>query len=358
MKRLRGGGVERLRGIAAARSLLQPLNFSTSQPLNFLLAALLLLLWAGNASAVTTEVYGTNVDAGGTDLRWDKYTPLSPGPWPAALVVHVGGYKSGNPGPATVATDLAAAGFLTFAIEHRLAPPAIAMQSAGPPGDPQSTLSTGRPPQQTDDVGLAIATARAYTGCNGSVVAVGGSSGAGHLLFAATFAAGTSRPDVVVCLSGIYDMADLESLGEDPAAGRNPTYSDNLTNYIGVEPYTAPSYEAAAKAASAYWQTRIATTPVPILLVSADADTIPKPQYDRTKASLIANGRDAEFIWRTTGSTNADSNEHAFSAWSKTTTLGGAFPILKNYAVDFLFRKLSVTPPPVGAAAVIVVKIK
>lgn len=328
-------------------------------------AALAALCLTSVGRASTTEVYATNVDAAGTDLRWVKFLPLSAGPWPAALVIHEGGYKNGNPGPSNVAADLAAAGFLTFAIEYRLAPIANGMTNAGPPGDPQFTPlngyangSDGRPPQQTNDVAAAVAAARAYPGCNGQVAIVAGSSGAGHALFVTTIGASSSRPDVVVCLSGIYDLSDTASNSESSTMGRNPTFTNNLCNYLGFTAYTDSGFDAAAKAASPDWQSGFATTPVPILLVSADADTIPTPQYNLAKAALIANGRTAEFIFRTTGSTNADPNQHGFQAWSKTTGLGGTYPILKDYVIDFLFRKLGDTPPPVEAPANIVINRK
>src|SRR5262245_12660405 len=78
------------------------------------------------AFATTNEVFATNIDAGGTDLRWTRLVPSSGGPtWPAAVVIHGGQYKSGTRGPQVVAQDLANAGFLTFAIEYRLAPPHV-----------------------------------------------------------------------------------------------------------------------------------------------------------------------------------------------------------------------------------------
>src|SRR5256885_1110452 len=106
---------------------------------------------------MTTEIYATNVDAGGTDLRWDRYVPIAGGPtWPAALTLHGGGYKSGNRGPGFVAQDLANAGFISFAPDFRLAPPHLEMNDPINPGDgqglPPVQNSDGRPPQQTDDI--------------------------------------------------------------------------------------------------------------------------------------------------------------------------------------------------------------
>src|SRR5215510_7177434 len=88
-----------------------------------------------DAFSATIEVFATNIDAGGTDLRWKRFVPISGGPrWPAALVIHGGRFKSGDPGPASIAQDLANAGYLAFANEYRLAPPHTEMTNAGPPG--------------------------------------------------------------------------------------------------------------------------------------------------------------------------------------------------------------------------------
>ena len=72
-----------------------------------------------------TEVYGTASD--GTVLHWVVYTPTTSGPWPAVLVIHGGGFDDGSPNssPESIncAQDLAAAGYIAFSIEYRLAPP-------------------------------------------------------------------------------------------------------------------------------------------------------------------------------------------------------------------------------------------
>jgi acetyl esterase/lipase len=63
-----------------------------------------------------TEVYGTASD--GTVLHWVVYTPPSPGPWPAVLVIHGGGFDSGTPDSSadsvTCAQDLAGAEYIAF----------------------------------------------------------------------------------------------------------------------------------------------------------------------------------------------------------------------------------------------------
>ncbi len=125
----------------------------------------------------TTEVFGTAAD--GTTLHWQVYTPTTPGPWPAVLVIHGGGFNAGSPdsSPESIscAQDMAAAGYIAFSIEYRLAPPGAL------PGQ----VSDGRFPDQSDDVKLAIRAARNDSRCNGQVGAVGGSAGGYQAAFCA-----------------------------------------------------------------------------------------------------------------------------------------------------------------------------
>ncbi|MEO5717846.1 MAG: hypothetical protein ABIR29_04660, partial [Chthoniobacterales bacterium] len=51
---------------------------------------------SGQADVVPkTEVFGKASD--GTVLHWMAYTPTTPGPWPAVLIIHGGGFTSGSP---------------------------------------------------------------------------------------------------------------------------------------------------------------------------------------------------------------------------------------------------------------------
>jgi alpha-L-fucosidase 2 len=67
--------------------------------------------------------------ADGVSLKLDAYVPDGPGPFPAAILVHGGGWSSGDKtgGPhraliAPMEDPLAAAGFAWFSIDYRLAP--------------------------------------------------------------------------------------------------------------------------------------------------------------------------------------------------------------------------------------------
>jgi len=53
----------------------------------------------------------------GTPLTWTVFTPTTPGPWPAVLVIHGWFWIAGeetDSGPAGCARDLADAGYLAF----------------------------------------------------------------------------------------------------------------------------------------------------------------------------------------------------------------------------------------------------
>ena len=129
---------------------------------------------------------------------------------------------------------MAAAGYIAFSIEYRLAPPGAL------PGQ----ISDGRFPDQSDDVKLAVRTARADPRCNGQVGAVGGSAGGYQAAFnVATGTLGDDRLDVGVSLSGVYDLSDFSP---NPHL---PYYTATVTNYVN-----APSTDTAAmRAASPAW---------------------------------------------------------------------------------------------------------
>lgn len=256
----------------------------------------------GGISQSTSEVYAIASD--GTPLTWTVYTPSGEGPWPAVLVIHGGRFVGGDPedaGANGCAQDLANAGFIAFAIDHRLAPP----------GSIPGQTSSGRFPEQYDDVHLAVRAARNDGRSNGQVGAVGGSSGATHAAW--TAATGTPRDDrldVAVCLSGSYDFSDFSP---DPNL---EAFIAVVTNYVGV-----PSTDTAAlRAASPAWV--LDTTVAPLFIVDSVDDEIPAAQLDDMVAQLNASGL-----------TNYEARSlpgklHSFANWSQ----------VKNDALAFLRR--------------------
>ncbi len=140
------------------------------------------------------EQYGTA--STGVALRWKAYAPPDGDRHPAVIVLHAGGFKSGNAGPDFVSQDLVVAGFFALSTEYRLAPPHQEMNAPSHPPPSQNTVvpvDDGQYPEQTDDVAMAIRAARGDPRCNGTVYGLGGSAGASHVLY--TLARGTPGDD-------------------------------------------------------------------------------------------------------------------------------------------------------------------
>ena len=259
----------------------------------------------------TTEVFGTASD--GTVLHWNVYAPVTPGPWPAIVVIHGGGFVGGSPTSAQemiqCAQDLAAAGYLALAIEYRLAPPGALL----------GQVSDGRFPDQNDDVNLAIRTARSDSRCNGQVGAIGGSSGGYLTAYAATTGTiGSDRIDVGVSLSGAYDMTDFSA--NDHLEG----YTENVTNYVNV----TPSDTLALQAASPAWRADKSTAP--LLLINSTHDSMPYSQLPDMIEHLDALGLTNYQVLTLPG------DNHAWANW----------PFVKDQAVTFLANGFAGVPPP------------
>ncbi len=238
-----------------------------------------------------TEVYAIASD--GTQLTWSVYTPARKGPWPAVRVIHGGLFHGGDAsesGAVTCSQDLAAAGYVAYSINYRLAPP----------GSLPGQRSLGRFPDQYNDVRLAVQAARNDSRSNGKVGAVGGSAGATHAVWvAATGTAGQDRLDAAVGMSGAYDFSDFSA---DSDIG---LFIDIVTNYVGV-----PSTDTVSlRAASPAWI--VTKTVAPLYLVDSEGDLMPAAQLDDMVTHLVSSGvRDytAETI---------PGKLHSFANWSQ-----------------------------------------
>jgi acetyl esterase/lipase len=281
----------------------------------FILLASVGSLFLGHASPADviphTEVYGTASD--GTVLHWVVYTPTTPGPWPAVLIIHGGGFDSNTPdsSPESIACaqDMAAVGYIAFSIEYRLAPPGFL------PGQ----TSDGRFPDQSDDTKVAIRAARNDQRCNGQVGAVGGSGGGYLVAFClGTGTFGDDRLDVGVGLSGAYDLSDLSPTP-------NLTYfTATVTNYVGV----IATDTAALRAASPAWL--VDSTIAPLLMVNSTRDSMPYGQLGDMIAHLDALGVTNYQALTFPGGL------HAFANW----------PSVKDQALTFIANAFAGVPPP------------
>ena len=166
--------------------------------------------------ATTQRHNGSSADGGlchcerSNAAHLDGLHAAGKGPWPAVLVIHGGLFLGGDAnesGRRHRRAGLAAAGYVAYAINYRLAPP----------GRIPGQRSIGRFPDQYNDVHLAVQAARDDYRSNGKVGAVGGSAGATHAVWvAATGTAGQDRLDAAVGISGAYDFSDFSPIAASP----------------------------------------------------------------------------------------------------------------------------------------------
>ncbi len=247
-------------------------------------------------------VYATADD--GTQLKWKVFPAAGPGPHPAVLVIHGGGFIATPASPKTLqsARDAAAAGFNAFLVDYRLAAARNAL-----PGQ----KSSGRYPDQTNDLKEAVRAARKYPGGNGKVGAIGGSAGGSHDVYlAATGTKGDDRLDAAVALSGAYDFTDEESLGKGQ-------FRRKVENYAG-----SPSPEDLRKASPI---TYVDASVAPLYVVASDDEAMPPEQYrDLIRRLKEVGATNFKQLLRT------NSHQHAFSYW----------PEVRDEALDFLKEHL------------------
>ncbi len=149
---------------------------------------------------------------GGTDpgdpactLPGTLYIPdstLYPPPWNCVVAVSAMGFTTKNGAPGTPCMDLANAGFMCLFSTCRLLNPI------------RGQTTTGKYPQQSNDVKLAIRAMRSnpFTlgySVSGWVAALGGSGSGSHALFMACDGAyGDDKADAAIALSPVADMGD------------------------------------------------------------------------------------------------------------------------------------------------------
>jgi acetyl esterase/lipase len=208
--------------------------------------------------------------------------------------------------------DLVAAGYYVFVADYRLAPCGLIKGQTCHITDE----SSGRPPQQTNDVKAIMRAARADTHCNGFVGIVGGSAGGSHAAFVNLDRSVSAdwpfwnnyrddRPDAVVLLSGAYDFSDRTTEGYMPDPVKPfKDFIENYTNSCDL------NYERSKSPVSLLSPSTADIKPM--FLINSEMDTMPFHQIVDMENALQAAGVDSS-LYKVL--TVPDSSSHAFEYW-------------------------------------------
>ncbi len=287
-----------------------------------------ILLGAACATPARTAEMFRNVEYGqaaGESLRLDVSVPDGSGPFPVAILVHGGGWTSGDKGGSNHPGDgaditpwfapLTAAHFTWFSINYRLAP-------------------AFRWPACFEDVQTAIRWVRAhaaeYKGDPRQIVLFGHSAG-GHLVcLAATMAGPDTRVQAVV---GCAPVTDFEY--ELPRRGG---LSKSLQLLLDRPQAVTPEARAILREMAPINHVRPGLPP--FLLVQGDADrTVPIEETRLFEAKLKAAGVPCDFLV-------IPGAPHRLLSWS------GHDPRFMDEIIAWVRRALAAgEPPPVAVVA-------
>jgi molybdenum ABC transporter molybdate-binding protein len=224
----------------------------------------------------TTDVEYANL--AGESIKLDTFVPNGPGPFPAVILVHGGGWNAGDKSggenhgyTVPMHEPLARAGFAWFEINYRLAP-----KHPYPAG--------------VDDVETAIRWVKAHAvqyRLDPRRLALAGESAGGSLVeLAGTRADASTRVAAVVSFYGYYDL-----LGEARRRGGLAGSLGQLFGHTQLDNQTIPIVWAASAAS------HIRPGLPPFLLVHGDSDqSVPYQQSVDFHAKLLAAGVPCDFI--------------------------------------------------------------
>jgi acetyl esterase len=211
----------------------------------------------------------------GTGRALDAYVPQGAHNLPGVIIIHGGGWNSGNKSQAEwLAVDLVQSGFVAFSIDYRLAPRYPF-------------------PAAIDDVQAAITFVRQHAnefGVDPTKLAVtGGSSGGQLAALAAMMGKGSldtgTRVAAAASVSGPMDMAKL-------AESSNPRIQAAVFGYLGCS--SASSCQQTGEKASPI--SYVDPSDPPIMITNSSDEFIPVDQATDMDAALTAAGVDHELL--------------------------------------------------------------
>jgi acetyl esterase len=258
---------------------------------------------------------------GAAALTLDAFTPEGPGPAPAAVWVHGGGFVSGDkkPHPASLFDTLQQKGWAWFSVNYRLAPEHVF-------------------PAQTDDVESAVAFlkqhAREFKVDPRRIVLFGASAG-GHIV---SFVGAHHKPgnDVaaVVSFFGEHDLVDrVHPKGPCMIDGKvvdNPgplCLSPGLAKYLGITAQSPNAEEVVRKASPSHWARR--SMPAYLLIHGTRDFAVPYEQSERMIEAMNKAGARCELI-------RVEGGGHGYAAWDREPSMNG----YRQQMYDWLARTI------------------
>lgn len=246
------------------------------------------LVCAATLTAAATDQKGVEYGRpGGHPLLLDLHVPDGPGPFPAAILVHGGGFDAGSRATNMAPTfqPLADAEFAWFSIDYRMAP-------------------EFRFPEARDDVDTAIkwvkANAASYKVDPAKIVLAGESAGAFLVNYAAAHETAATRVAAVV---DIYGPVDYEKIARQRQAypGRFNMASINGHQklggsiwFFGIDGYDEASY-AKLRAVSPLFAVHRGMPPFLAIHGTRD-DQVPYEQSTMLCAAMATVGSRCEII--------------------------------------------------------------
>jgi acetyl esterase/lipase len=240
----------------------------------------LLLLLTSLAFGDDADILYRTVD--GAELRLDIAVPEGPGPFPAIICLHGGGWSMGSKGSfRKVIKEFAAKGYVAATIQYRLTP-------------------RFPYPAQLDDTLEAIRFLRTNADrwkIDASRLVLLGASAGAHLALLAGFAAAGTKDQVqaIIDISAPTDLRDWKMQPDADRTLRNTTGKSSemlVSELLGA----ADRDPAKVHAASPLLQVRRGISPV-LIFQWKDDRAVPAVQAERLARALEAAGVRSQMVW-------------------------------------------------------------
>jgi len=242
----------------------------------------------------------------GISLTLDAHVPDSPGPFPAVIVVHGGGFTAGDKQTYVkpLFDPLTGGGFVWFTINYRLAP-------------------KHRFPAAVEDVERAVAYVRSHAGeyrADPDRIALVGESAGGHLV---SFVGARSKPEArVAAVVSFYGPHDFET-----RAVQQTKLSDAVKAFLGLAELNAEALSALRRASPI---TYVQKAMPPFLLIHGTEDPlVPYDQSVRMCEKMKQAGATCELF-------PVPGAGHGIGGWEK----NPAFQAYKEKMIEWLKKTL------------------